>query len=693
MAEIKQFVARQGTGEVVPVRYLCGWGLKKDDMYHDEEGTKQIIRESFDLWGHDEDPQVNIYNKLNVIGAAPYKAGQRMMLWEVGRKLLGTDPLNYPQEVGDCHLAGTMVTMADGSRKPIEQVKVFDSVITPFGNVRRVTRTIKKPYTGYLHTMRSKGCPESITSTADHQFLQVPYSNRRWKHDDLDWLAISDIQESDRILIPFGLDSNSDFEFIALRNVSIKCKQIPESILVDDRFARLFGLYLAEGSIKHHSKSNTPCGIRLSLGSHEQIIAEEACALFQQIFGIEASWKKRKNKNVIIVDCNNVNVGRLFHQLCLGNVYTKYVPNIFFKSNRIVRISLIKGWYDGDCGVSASKQLRHDMWRLALSCGLRPRHTLRKQASHQRVASGRVHFYGVNAGVVISSHQSNSSTRNLRDTNQYGWAPAIKEVAKEYVENVDVYCLEIDQDHAFIANNYASHNCVSFGGKNAGEYVQFFPLANGERNIWTMLFPPYLWGCGRIFIGNNQLGRQDGSVGVWQAKAVQQYGVIAKDLEGVPAYSGQVARQWGNSPGPDQKWVTIGKEHLIQSAAAVTTWEETVTGIVNGYPITIASNVGYDMTPRSDGFHHYSTSWAHQMCVIGVDDDASEPYVCILNSWGDVHGSLKDFKTGEIWPKGTLRVRKSDFMKVLAEQDSFAYSSMVGFPAQEIDREKFDLWD
>lgn len=235
-------------------------------------------------------------------------------------------------------------------------------------------------------------------------------------------------------------------------------------------------------------------------------------------------------------------------------------------------------------------------------------------------------------------------------------------------------------------------DCVSFGGKNAIEYMQFFPMANGERLKWTRAFPPYLYGCGRIFIGKGQLGRQDGSLGVWQAKAVQQYGMIASDAQGCPQYSGSVARQWGASPGPNESWVKLGKEKLVQTIALIKTWEDFVAAIMNGYPVTVASNVGYSMTPQRDGFHRREGSWPHQMCFIGVDDDASDPHACLLNSWGDVHGQVKDLKTGELWPKGTLRVRKADVLRMLSEADSWAYSSFNGFPAQELTREDFNLW-
>lgn len=308
-----------------------------------------------------------------------------------------------------------------------------------------------------------------------------------------------------------------------------------------------------------------------------------------------------------------------------------------------------------------------------------------------RVANTEIGIFGTEISKVYSTMTLPCPTRTItcRDT-PYGLARKIQKITYEPVVDRDVYCITTEGEYTAIFNGIAQYQCVSFGAKNAIEYVQFFPMANGERLNWTMVFPPYLWGCGRIFIGNNQLGRQDGSIGVWQAKAVMEYGTISRDEEGVPEYSGSVARQWGNNPGPSQKWVDLGKQHIVKSAAAVSTWEDVVTALTNGYPVTIASNVGFDMTPRSDGFHHYSTHWGHQLCIIGVDDDPSDPYACILNSWGaDVHGVVKDFKTGEIWPGGTLRVRRADVEAILAEEDSFAFSSLTGFPAQEV---HVDLW-
>lgn len=158
-------------------------------------------------------------------------------------------------------------------------------------------------------------------------------------------------------------------------------------------------------------------------------------------------------------------------------------------------------------------------------------------------------------------------------------------------------------------------DCVSWGAKHAIEYVQMFDIANSRKvETYKSIFPPYLYGTGRVQIGGGSMWG-DGSIGSWQAQAVIKYGAIAEDTEGCPKYSGSVARSWGKRPGPPSQFLTEGAKHLIESIAQINSWEDALKALMNGYPITVASNVGYDMSPRNDGFNHNSTSWAHQMCL------------------------------------------------------------------------------
>lgn len=231
-------------------------------------------------------------------------------------------------------------------------------------------------------------------------------------------------------------------------------------------------------------------------------------------------------------------------------------------------------------------------------------------------------------------------------------------------------------------------DCVSFGAKNGTEYLSCCEiLMHGEMEIFRYQFPPYIYGISRVQIGGGRLSG-DGSLGSWAAAGVMKYGMLANDEPDVPKYSGSVAKSWGRS-GPPEKFIAIGKKHLVKSAMQLNSWAECLKALQNGYPITIASNRGFEMEAGSDGFHDPRGSWAHQMCIIGGTDD----YGIILNNWGDCHGQLKDFDDGHDLPKGCLRAKASVIERDMVKNggEAFAFSQYDGFPAQPLDKKLFNL--
>lgn len=245
--------------------------------------------------------------------------------------------------------------------------------------------------------------------------------------------------------------------------------------------------------------------------------------------------------------------------------------------------------------------------------------------------------------------------------------------------------------------NYAQQvgDCVSFGMKNACNYVQFLPILGGEFHEYHETFPPYFYGISRVQIGGTRLGLMDGSLGVWAAKGVMQYGVLRADEQGVPQYSGSLARSWGRGSGPPTSFIDLGKKHLVKSTALVTTVEQAMEAIKNGYPVTIASNWGFKMAASSDGYFAPQGSWGHQMCLTACSsgEDGKDAYFGMLNSWGeDAHGQIIDFHNGEKWPGGMLRVRAEYIGKMLAQGDSFSVSMFDIFPAQRLPSSAFEPW-
>lgn len=249
-------------------------------------------------------------------------------------------------------------------------------------------------------------------------------------------------------------------------------------------------------------------------------------------------------------------------------------------------------------------------------------------------------------------------------------------------------------------------DCVSFGCKNAIEYlqaVQLFldfaviqnpgleldvirgPPQEGEAEAfgpkqWNPVYAPYIYGTSRVQVGGGRL-RGDGSVGAWAAKAVQDYGVLAANEEQVPPYSGSVARKWGSS-GPPKNFIEVAKQFPVKTVSKVRNADEACDALCNGYPITIASNAGFGSFQEVDGVWvgKWNTSWMHQMCLIGYDGSKSLKKFYCLNSWGaSAHKQPLD---GE--PPGGFWIRWDDVDKIVKQGDSFAFSAFEGFPAVDI---------
>lgn len=187
-------------------------------------------------------------------------------------------------------------------------------------------------------------------------------------------------------------------------------------------------------------------------------------------------------------------------------------------------------------------------------------------------------------------------------------------------------------------------DCVSWGMKHAGELRQIIDVAAGQEEKFRPWYAPWIYAISRNQIGGGRI-RGDGSVGVWAAEAVSKYGVLFADDEGVPPYSGRIARDWGSpsnaSENPDYKqFMPVAKDNPCICVECQSVDE--IVKMVRDYrrPITIASNRGFKMTPRNyKGYHVFTPSgyWAHQMCWIEYNDDIKALYR--LNSWGpDAHG-------------------------------------------------------
>lgn len=239
-------------------------------------------------------------------------------------------------------------------------------------------------------------------------------------------------------------------------------------------------------------------------------------------------------------------------------------------------------------------------------------------------------------------------------------------------------------------------NCVAAAADDIVELTQCVEILAGDAERFEPIYDPYHYATGRVLIGRNRLRGGAGSFGSWQASALKKHGVI-RIQDGLPRYTRGNVNAWGDDRKAEGKsfrdYLDEGSERIVREAARVTSWTELRDALGNWHFATIASSRGYTMKPQGGekGFHRASGSWAHQMGIWGYSE-VGRAWVAIKNQWGNVHGRLRDFETGELWPPGFLRVPLEEFeSKHLRMRgcECFVFSRFDGFPEQTFD---FSTW-
>lgn len=239
-------------------------------------------------------------------------------------------------------------------------------------------------------------------------------------------------------------------------------------------------------------------------------------------------------------------------------------------------------------------------------------------------------------------------------------------------------------------------DCVAVSAADLLEAIQLIEIWNGEAEDFHPIHASYLYAAGREGIGKGRLRGGAGSFGGWQAQAVAgKYGALRMDMQDVPKYSGKLSDAWGD--GRKHKstswhdWTEYADDHQIRKTAYVKSWTQLVDAVANGHLCTMASDLAWEMKPRSDGFHRKRGSWAHQMGIWAISDDRRKPWAGVHNNWGDVHGVVRDFETEENWPSGMIRARPDDLEAAFRNGEVIAWSGFDGFVDRRVDWEAWSL--
>ena len=224
--------------------------------------------------------------------------------------------------------------------------------------------------------------------------------------------------------------------------------------------------------------------------------------------------------------------------------------------------------------------------------------------------------------------------------------------------------------------------CVAFGTANAISMTMAVQIALGADFEYRDLSEEVIYGGSRVQIGGGKI-RGDGSIGAWAAKFVQQYGVMARDKYGnfdLTVYSEKTCREFGNK-GVPAELIAIAKNNPVKDIARVSSWSQAKSALAQGYGISICSGVGFNGKRDANGVKKANGYWAHCMALWGYCTLAGKEYGFIENSHGEEEGPVgpgKPNKAGFYVDSNTVEI-------MLRAGDSWAFSTLVGFPARKLD--------
>lgn len=673
--------------------------------------------------------------------------GQVAHAWEFADKGKGKLSLLFPaidevfpgalpgpaQLWGDCFPAGTLVRMADGSEKPIEAIKAGEAVVSHKGVPRVVEHTFAKPYTGDLLTIRVKGGPRSVTCTPDHRIVAGGEGKDFWCPADLVTAGTEvllsryapagqahsfDLRDNE--LAVFGDSHERCIRPEADNKVRWKSMkhEVNRHIALDSRLAWLVGLYLAEGSCD--KGKHGPRRITFNLSSAETCMAEHVAETIHEIFGAKAIVCSVKSKpSVVYVRCSSGPVATLFARLAPGNTYSKRVNPLFFTATRSVRVALLRGWFAGDghlksnrrrmthdthdcvsaTAVSVSGGLVSDMFDLANSCGIVSSVTFRKPRGRSRAASN-LSMYGENAIQVFPgvSVEYKIKKKATKPDGQYG---AWKKVSAVYRTpfSGEVYCLQVAEDHSFIAEGFAVHNCVGAAAANCYLTSLAQEIKDGRPDEVTGVVegPPDIPELG---IRQGVIARE--SIFAWRGKAsdgwfcsaaaktVTEKGVLVRkaypDLGfDLTKYTDDTIRL-GGAKSPGAMWLAESGKNIVRSATFVKGREQVRDFIAAGYGIFNCSSLGFSKDRDENGFSRQVGIWHHAQCWTGYDDREitiqkyGQPLVLWTNSWNAwnrgprrILGTAIDIPPGSYW----------GYASTIDQCQCIALSSVAGWPRRK----------
>ena len=363
-----------------------------------------------------------------------------------------------------CLPAGTKITMADNSQRPIERVRVGEFVMSYDGEKlvpRRVTGVIPQ---GRQRVYRVVTANSSIVASGNHPLLKYHGTNR--------WARLDNLNPGDRVMVSNCIQGGQPLPLpeIATDRQSTK---LPGVTTCD--FMRIVGHFIGDGSVKVQ-KGRGPVGVRFC-GPRGSRFRDEYEYLYSRVFRCHIIDDNGGERFAVA----SKPLAQLFIALDLDHrAGRKRVPEWVFSLPLDQRLSFIRGYSEAHANIghrsstkalpdwggamrlvefvqstvvveSTDEQLVGQIYELCRISGLRSTRVRARVRGERRLPEGRTKRNPVSYTFQFSLKQDRRAFKVAR----------IRDI--QTVGERETYDLQIDEYQNFLANSFVVHNTGDSG--------------------------------------------------------------------------------------------------------------------------------------------------------------------------------------------------------------------------------------
>lgn len=391
----------------------------------------------------------------------------------------------------------------------IQKVRIGERVLTHTGQFRRVTEVKRRLYKGDVLTVQPWYFHPGLMTTPEHPYYAIKTLKKCSSTGDVcrpsaahltvckekacllyapSWIQAKNLEIGDVLVYPrtrhtvpktqvrltdrlSELQQNS----ATVHAGGTRGRRADVVLRLTPELGRLLGYFLAEGS------TDAVNSFSFCFSSDEVHYIQDVVTLVKDVFGLEhpRPYRRKYAKSVELTYYSKIHaiwLAAICYEASARRAYTKKVPEFLFEAGEAVQAECLRGWYRGDKGYTSSRRLMNQIKAICLRLGIIPSVLVDTSQHH---ASGGRHFIGDRTiqarhpSFALSNFSFFSDEYDLKKEmprsqtkfeRKHGWVDKnnvylpIRDITRSFYEG-EVYNLEVERDHSYVAEFAAVHNC------------------------------------------------------------------------------------------------------------------------------------------------------------------------------------------------------------------------------------------